>query len=354
MTGLSFRGKMVKRHNATLMRRAGCLILLICALCSVAGALAPSRFHRRNMKMDNLASPQVERTGVPFLQPQAIQYQRMILENNIFIRRNTTNSNIALYVRQREVVDDFDGDADLAWSVLSNTFFVGGGVSYLVLSLWDIFGADKMASCEPCALLYFLVSLVAPAVYLFNAVIDVAWANSIMDMKPFNQGDNIIDQILLLTGSRRELLSAVSFGIAALFALMSASTPLLQGSAVLDLDLNDNILVKVSSNWDAALLEMMSVHTYLLSAFFALLGSPGDSEEIPSLLAPSAEKARRLEGWGDALFGIGSCIDVILFDFTWDDSIVWWPVLSAVLWLLDALCYLRADVIELESLNNDS
>ena len=59
------------------------------------------------------------------------------------------------------------------------------------------------------------------------------------------------------------------------------------------------------------------------------------------------EDAQALENVGDSLFGIASVIDVVLSDFQFDDNNPWWPVLSAVLWMLDAMFYLRGDFVVL-------
>ena len=40
-------------------------------------------------------------------------------------------------------------------------------------------------------------------------------------------------------------------------------------------------------------------------------------------------------------------IDVVLSDLSFDDNSPWWAVLSAVLWMLDAMFYLRGDFVVL-------
>ncbi|KAL3811837.1 hypothetical protein ACHAXA_004264 [Cyclostephanos tholiformis] len=51
-----------------------------------------------------------------------------------------------------------------------------------------------------------------------------------------------------------------------------------------------------------------------------------------------------LETLGDALFGISSVVDVCLY-YANVDEICWWQVASSLLWLIDALLYLRGDLL---------
>ena len=59
--------------------------------------------------------------------------------------------------------------------------------------------------------------------------------------------------------------------------------------------------------------------------------------------------ADRLEDMGDAFFGIGSIVGVMLCDLHFDDDLAHLPIVSAVLWLMDALFYLRSDFCTLYS-----
>lgn len=52
-----------------------------------------------------------------------------------------------------------------------------------------------------------------------------------------------------------------------------------------------------------------------------------------------------LETFGDILFGIAAIVDECLQDATADDGILWIPIVSACLWTLDALLYLRGDFV---------
>lgn len=35
-----------------------------------------------------------------------------------------------------------------------------------------------------------------------------------------------------------------------------------------------------------------------------------------------------------------------------DDDIVWWPIVSSSLWCIDAMCYLKSDIANLEVRKN--
>jgi hypothetical protein len=57
---------------------------------------------------------------------------------------------------------------------------------------------------------------------------------------------------------------------------------------------------------------------------------------------------------GDALFLLGSSMDVLLCDSHFDDNLPLWPLFSASLWFLDACFYLRSDIITTSAYNNMS
>mmetsp|Transcript_59355 Transcript_59355/g.88125 ORF Transcript_59355/g.88125 Transcript_59355/m.88125 type:complete len:437 (+) Transcript_59355:227-1537(+) len=252
---------------------------------------------------------------------------------------------------------------------------------------------------------YHAIWILGPTVYLFNSFIDVTWASitmkrekQIRGMKQFyraanehaasvsQDGDSSSDIMMALEkfyqhvreesfdgdlfegammcgttpclgtsesmeehkkvllrrirthfGHRRELSSATAFGAAAIFGVWSAV-----GDA--------------SSKMDATmvtLLDSVSIHLYLLSAIFALCGrtqrphqQENDDHRTKTPLS-FLEDAEALEDLGDVFFGVASIVDVVLCDFTFDDNTPWWPVVSAVFWIIDALLYLRGDFVVL-------
>ncbi|KAL3787840.1 hypothetical protein ACHAWO_009943 [Cyclotella atomus] len=177
-------------------------------------------------------------------------------------------------------------------------------------------------------------------------------------------------------GHRRDLAAAISFGMAAALSVTGATCYLIstQGkfsfvihSARKDIAVIDSDLL---ASW-AGSLERASIHMYLVSAIFALWRNPcknsvadeeADTEGFndTSLGSMSWFHARiilpisrpfndvdSMETVGDIFFGLASVVDVILEDSTLDDNVLWWPIISALLWTLDALFYLRGDFVTL-------
>ena len=167
-------------------------------------------------------------------------------------------------------------------------------------------------------------------------------------------------------GHRRQLGAATTFGIAAGLSVIAALLGLLvtDGSdSIVSQDSKDMLSIWVG--W----LESGSIHMYLVSAMLALWRSPWKSSSgstgtstdsstaATTILAannsasvnnnnnntPWYSRTESLETLGDIFFGIAAMVDVGLCDSTLDDGIYWWPVVSAVLWLVDALFYLRGD-----------
>ena len=151
------------------------------------------------------------------------------------------------------------------------------------------------------------------------------------------QGDNVRTDVMATLrrhfGHRRDLSAATTFGLAAIFGTASAI-----GWA--GGNMSEDMVYK---------LELVSIHLYLLSAVFALVGR---SHETPMTMKFTGiidffEDAQAMESVGDILFGVASIVDVILDDFSFDNDNPWRPIVSAVLWMADALFYLRADFVVL-------
>lgn len=132
-------------------------------------------------------------------------------------------------------------------------------------------------------------------------------------------------------GHRRDLSSATTFGIAAFFGTVSAI-----GWA--SGNMSEDMVYKM---------DLVSIHIYLLSALFALVGRRQEAPMKFTGIMDFFEDARAMVSVGDMLFGIASIVDVVLDDFTFDNDNPWWPIVSAVLWLTDALFYLRGDFVVL-------
>ncbi|KAL3786984.1 hypothetical protein HJC23_005495 [Cyclotella cryptica] len=186
-------------------------------------------------------------------------------------------------------------------------------------------------------------------------------------------------------GHRRDLLAAITFGMAAALSVAGAICYLVstQGefSFVLHSSRDGYVLIDedVLAGW-AGGLEKGSIHMYLVSAVFALWRNPwkktgcGSGSGGATATATAQYNGGRnhptsssswfqtwiitpisrpfndvdsMETVGDVFFGIASVVDVILEDSTLDDNVLWWPIVSAVLWTLDALFYLRGDFVTL-------
>lgn len=245
---------------------------------------------------------------------------------------------------------------DLLWSFLSDVCFIVGSIAYVILSLWDLFIDDDEAVQ---GIWYTILYTFAPLVYVFNSMIDTEWALRIKkrnDVKrKMQKGWNewrakvvvlqdetkseemsFIPEVLSTTSSfwkselrkhaahRRDLLAALTFGIAALLALVA--TFLERGRDEL---------------------ENASDHVYVLSAVIAITGKRARPWLQSELSADSNtffwNSPEKLEDSGDLLFFVGCVIDAVLGDFHLTAPIV--SIFSSSLWLIDACLYLRSDII---------
>ena len=314
----------------------------------------------------------------------------------------TTDSQL-LHHQQQQAVASASHDDDVHWSIRSNIFFVTGGLIYLIATSWDwnIYSLppEQVEDLHnvlnmPQYVFYQLLWIMGPFVYLLNSFIDVKWAllqrardaqekerevrrshlEAILNTSPphhhttnkrrlrinavLQRPKNLLRRMRKHIGHRRQLGAATTFGIAAAFSVIAALLGLFvtDGSESISQDSKDMIAIWVG--W----LESASIHMYLVSAMLALWRSPWKSgaDSSSSSTAPSASSAtmepiymghlipwysrtESLETLGDIFFGVAAMVDVFLCDSTLDDGIYWWPVVSAVLWFMDALFYLRGD-----------
>ncbi len=93
------------------------------------------------------------------------------------------------------------------------------------------------------------------------------------------------------------------------------------------------------------------MHIYLASAILALWRWPkplpmsnDGKKDKHEIAVPWHSNVGSLETLGDGLFGVSSVVDVCLQDSN-VDKIYWWSVISSLLWMADALLYLRADFV---------
>jgi hypothetical protein len=167
-------------------------------------------------------------------------------------------------------------------------------------------------------------------------------------------------------GHRRELGAAFTFGVAASLGMIAALCRLFaEESTPLSMSVDDvgeeGVRVIPSSSggvteedwWLPTALEGASVHIYLASAILALWRWPkplpmsnDGKKDKHEIAVPWHSNVGSLETLGDGLFGVSSVVDVCLQDSN-VDKIYWWSVISSLLWMADALLYLRADFVGL-------
>ncbi|KAL7476523.1 hypothetical protein ACHAW6_002382 [Cyclotella cf. meneghiniana] len=373
--------------------------------------------------------------------------------------------------------EEFD---DTAWSIYSNTFFLSGGIFYLLATSWDyaLFHANRSLSIDdaltlPQRVLYEFIWFMGPLTYLLNSIIDVRWAMKVrgrdgrrreleklllgkngrtgettkknnkedtrgrtMRMGPTEYNDGMAERgemeivryenhglssplfdaveasplsstmaetvratpkrrklhlrrmIVSPTrkifhrmrkhmGHRRDLMAAITFGIAAALSVTGAICYLVSTQGEFSFVIHSSrdgyfrIDDDVLAGW-AGGLERGSIHMYLVSAVFALWrnpwrttrggcgggggsnggavrynGHPKSSSWIQTWIVRPFNDVDAMETVGDVFFGVASVVDVILEDSTLDDNVLWWPIVSAVLWTFDSLFYLRGDFVTL-------
>jgi hypothetical protein len=258
---------------------------------------------------------------------------------------------------------------DIFWSFLSDSFFVAGGLTFVLLSLWDYLGLFRTE-------LYKALMLIVPLLYLINSIVDIVWANrvrrrskvrssmqklweesmqtsgDIVDPKTSTAGPGdpaaigkqevvasklelslcswkncttLWNKIRRHAAHRRTVLAALTFGAAALSAFVSVMIQYL-GRAPSMVGLYHNI----------------SIHMYIVSAIISVSG-----KRIRPWLPHSScvDNHENLEDLGDLFFLFGSVVDGFLCDSPFDDHATTWTLVSALFWLTDACFYLLSDIV---------
>lgn len=295
-------------------------------------------------------------------------------------------------------------ELDLAWSTLSDSFFFVGGIAYVALSGFDLWAPQPQFAD---GVLYSFCSVFAPVVYLLNSIIDVKWARSIyarrsaqrsmtdhwhdwrvmLDLdddddndddvvdgeespdgrpsdavhleglgyrlhEPLDEipnGDNAtapapgrqrrrrlppwLDRLRRHAAHRRNILAALTFGLAAVLAVVAVCIEYVQLDAAAQ---------------TAVALDAVSVHIYVISAVLSVSGKRTRPWLSPTCCSPSVplwSSPEGLEDLGDLFFLVGSLVDAVLCDWAFGIDLPGWAMCSSLLWLLDALLYLRSDFI---------
>jgi hypothetical protein len=134
---------------------------------------------------------------------------------------------------------------------------------------------------------------------------------------------------------RRTIMSALTFGIAALFGVSSVLMGYRDGA--------------IGLLW-CNKLDSVSDHAYLLSAIITITGKR-IRPWLQTSSVPISDNPEMLEDLGDLLFLLGSLMDAVMGDLNEDDAPIVCLV-SSCLWLADACFYLRSDVIRARQVNN--
>jgi hypothetical protein len=258
---------------------------------------------------------------------------------------------------------------DLRWSLLSNTFFIFGGFFECFNNIWELIMNGEENINTLLSVLKIGVTLLGPLVYCCNSIVDITWAVrveqrldrrqqlddldidliapdkvvEVVTESPDSKGQtkkrlrlpfephNVWRRLRRHIGHRRVLSAAITFGIGAALEFSKSYLGLFSTRF---------------SDEGLHIVDAMCVNFYAASAVFALSKNAQD-ERRRKPWAEVWHDAPRLESLGDTFFGIASAVDCAICYFRLDELgefIFIWPLISASLWVFDALCYLRADV----------
>jgi hypothetical protein len=219
-------------------------------------------------------------------------------------------------------------------AILSNAFFFTGSLIYVWISCWNIRRLGNDASNIPPpsmdtigntfsgefrdVSLYYIVSVLAPLSYAVDAVLQLADL-PIAESGHLHQGFH--DKPILEVGVQ------LTFGAAAVCDLMSS------------------LIYREESPSCSYDFSIAAVHWYLVNAILML-----SAKQLSC-----RSRFTRLSLIGDVLFLIGSVIDVFLSYFfnTRSSDAIWrivsiGKVVSSLLWLIDSILYILANIYEEE------
>ena len=252
---------------------------------------------------------------------------------------------------------------DLWFSDRSDLCFLLGSFLYCIVASMECFFELK-----PSLLCQDMLGLGGPLLFLMNSAIDVHWALHAKQRQGVkNRMKQTFEDALVVQGvekqpavwwwtkvrrhaaHRRTIYAATTFGVAALLAVISV---LLEYSGD-DAGSNNN------DGYYASWFDWGSDHMYVVSAVIAISGKrtrPWFSSSTSYWGA--LQEPEFLEDMGDFLFLIGSVLDSLLDDYFNNlreketPSIL--GVVSSLLWLVDALFYLRSDFVMAHRVNKHS
>eukprot|EP00978_Attheya_sp_CCMP212_P025079 scaffold80008_cov47-Attheya_sp.AAC.1 len=220
---------------------------------------------------------------------------------------------------------------DMKWSMSSNGLFFVGSAIQVGVAAYDVRDYRQNPSSlnddyddyddkQPFVMgfavtVYNALSFFAAFTFIMNAVIDVAWARNDMHGQKTTRFNK---------DTRVAMAVAILFGIGALFENLS--------------------LVFSNDDRASAALTLVATHTYLLSGIITVRSTSPSCADTSVALATS----------GNILFLAGSLIDAII-SYVGDPDIIEvnvlvlasWNLVSSILWLLDAILYILADLVQL-------
>jgi hypothetical protein len=262
---------------------------------------------------------------------------------------------------------------DLKWSFASNSLFLLGSSTCLILRILDYVGYPPILTSK-------IFPIITPIIYFINSAVDICWSSQVIKRQkvrniikrlwnkeigveppittsnyPLNESlptantfevENstilvpltepkeicrstirVFSKIRKHAAHRRTVLAALSFGAAALVEVISIL-----------------ILMKDGATTQTTWLHFSSIQLYLLSAVISVTGK----RTRPWLgQKPCGENHETLEDLGDLLFLSGSVVDYsFLFLVINEHYEKEWAIASAALWFFDACLYFCSDVSE--------
>ena len=265
---------------------------------------------------------------------------------------------------------DFFTSGELPLSIVSNLIFLLAGTMYLVLALWEHYFPLEEESGTLSKRMDSELQVLAPMTYMTNSLIDMYLANRIRVRRKEQKKSALLQEEELVIGTRQTMsreISAITHVTTDtskssnwrkrvrkhaahrrdFYAAMSFFLAATLGSIY---TLVDVYPINNFETDDASWLDTMSIHFYMLSAILAILGSRLVLNDF-SFLALDFSRADCLEDLGDLVFFLGSIMDVVLCDFPISNVVGWvnLEIVSCVLWVLDALFYLRSDLVSLRT-----
>jgi hypothetical protein len=267
---------------------------------------------------------------------------------------------------------------DLRWSIISNSFFIIGGVCYVILTAWDCFVKWKRddGSNQSKSWLYISLDVFAPTVYLINSIVDICWAEYLrlqqrkkrsltktwesfrlhgISSPSTNKDDDDSNQRSCRCWSRmrkhaahrRTLAAAFTFGIAAYLGVIAAVLRNWYMPSIADEADHDRWVYNMEC------IDQWTDHLNVGSAIISMTGKrhrPWFAQSDPNRTSWLHDSDRLID-LGDLLFLIGSLMDALLTDFHLD-NLALFSVLSSLFWMIDGFLYMRSDMLKATKLED--